>query len=79
MITPCHKKFYQYPYNEFIRCKDWNSVYDFIYDRKNIWGRSGFFTHLSTLLAYIKKHIKIVWFDSRRKRNKYMESKKCFG
>lgn len=79
-ITNCHKEFYKFPYNEFLNFRDWNCLYDFIYNYQGKKeGRHNLICHIDSfkyhLLAKAKRG-EIKFFDSRLKRNKYLRERK---
>ncbi len=78
ILTPCHKKYYRFPNNEFLKWNDWNCLYDFIYDQHNIYGRTQLFTPISALRAYIKREVKnktIKFFSRKTTRDRYIKRK----
>lgn len=78
VISPLHRDFYHFPTNQFLRWKDWNCLYDFIYHcQGEKFGRHNLMLHIDCLRAHILKLFrdgKIKFFESERTRDRYINS-----
>ena len=76
ILTPCHRKYYTFPNNEFLKWNDWNCLYDFVYDQYNLYGRTNLFTHISLFQSHIKIEVKnnnIKFFERKTARDRYIK------
>ena len=69
-VTPCHIAYYNYPSNQYLKWKDWNCLYDFVYaNQDKVYNRTHLFTQLSTLQLQVRIKIheleEIKWHVSK--------------
>ena len=69
-ITSCHILYYWYPYNEYLRWDNWNTMYDFTYaNQDGTRGRTHLHTSMKTIQNFIKCKVglceEITWFYNK--------------